>query len=216
MGTENKTMITRYKFMLLFLVTLISLRGYPQEAKEQLLEKEIYQVVEELTFMYDYDQALREYHIYKTFNKAITDSLELLDNESRERYVETKQYKSNFETIILTKYIVPSDARHTERLLEIVKTYGFPSMKRLKRYYKGTFDKEFNPLIIFIHSPKKYFDELKIVMEKEYKQKRISKCQYGYLLWHLNGRNNLSYFLDYGYKYIETNGIRRLAPVDCE
>jgi len=73
---------------------------------------------------------------------------------------------------------------HTERMIEITKKYGFPSVKRIKKYYSKDFvNPEFNPLIIFIHSPKKYWRKLKELMLNEYNNGTINQCQYGYMLW---------------------------------
>ncbi len=51
------------------------------DIKEKRFEQKIDTIVEELIFSYEYDQALREYLIYKTFDKAVTDSIENLENE---------------------------------------------------------------------------------------------------------------------------------------
>ena len=116
-----------------------------------------------------------------------------------------KKVKS--KNLIWKKYIKPMDAEHTKRMIEITKKYGFPRVKRIKKFYNKDFiDPEFNPLIIFIHSPKKYWKELKILMLKEYKNGNINQCQYGYTLWQFTGRKNFQPMLDNGFEMVEENG----------
>jgi hypothetical protein len=103
------------------------------------------------------------------------------------------------------------DAQHTDRMIEITKKYGFPSIERIKKYYKKEFvDPEFNPLIIFIHSPKKYWEGLKELMLNEYKTGIINQCQYGYALWQFSGRKSFKPMLENGFIMVEENGKKTL------
>ncbi|UJH90963.1 hypothetical protein LZ575_20145 [Antarcticibacterium sp. 1MA-6-2] len=54
-----------------FFITSLS---FSQSAKEELFRQDVAALVEEMEFMYGYDQLLREYLIYKSFNKSETDS----------------------------------------------------------------------------------------------------------------------------------------------
>ena len=196
------------KLKLLILSILLSNTIYSQSAKDLLLQKDIDVLVEEMEFMYGYDQTMREYTIFKTFDKSETDRIEKLPDSLRVEEMKNGKFVSDsISKLIFRKYINPMDAEHTERMIEITKKYGFPSTERIKKYYNKEFaDPEFNPLIIFIHSPRKYWDELKELMLNEYQNGVINQCQYGYLLWQFTGRQSFKPMLDNGYKLIEENG----------
>ncbi len=205
------------KLKLLIFSILLSNTIYSQSAKDSLLQRDINVLVEEMEFMYGYDQTMREYTIFKTFDKSETDRIENLPDSLRvEEMKKLKFVSDSISKIIYKKYINPMDAKHTERMIEITKKYGFPSTKRIRKYYKKEFaDPEFNPLIIFIHSPKKYWDELKELMLKEYQNGIINQCQYGYLLWQFTGRKSFQPMLDNGYEMIKENGKTTLKST-CE
>ncbi len=99
----------------LFLVTLLitnSICG--QNAKDNLLERDISFLVEEMLFMYDYDQALREYTQYKTFDKNETNRIENLNDSLRQyEIVKRKFISDSLKTKIWKDYINPKDAVHT-------------------------------------------------------------------------------------------------------
>lgn|SRR5690554_532359 len=202
------------KSKLLIFSILISNTIYSQSSKDSLLKKDINVLVEEMEFMYGYDQTMREYTIFKTFDKSETDRIENLPDSLRVEEMKNRKFVSDsISKLIFRKYINPMDAEHTERMIEITKKYGFPSTERIKKYYNKEFvDPEFNPLIIFIHSPRKYWDELKELMLNEYQNGVINQCQYGYLLWQFTGRQSFKPMLDNGYKLIEENGKTTLQP----
>lgn len=187
---------------------LLSTTIYSQSAKDSLLQKNINSVVEEIEFMYGYDQTMREYTIYKTFDKSETDRIENLPDSLKIEEIKKREFESDsIGKLIWKKYINPMDAEHTERMIEITKKYGFPSIERIKKYYKKEFvDPEFNPLIIFIHSPKKYWEELKELMLNEYQTGMINQCQYGYALWQFTGRKSFQPMLDNRFEMVEENG----------
>ncbi|MDX1774015.1 hypothetical protein DFR65_104196 [Oceanihabitans sediminis] len=205
------------KLKLLIFSILLCNSIYSQSAKDSLLQKDINVLVEEMEFMYGYDQTMREYTIYKTFNKSETDRIENLPDSLRiQEMIKRKFVSDSISKMIYKKYINPMDAEHTERMMEITKKYGFPSTERIRKYYKKEFvDPEFNPLIIFIHSPKKYWDELKELMLKEYQNGIINQCQYGYALWQFTGRQSLQPMLDNGFEMVEENGKTTLKST-CE
>ncbi|MGB1313569.1 MAG: hypothetical protein ACPG54_07970, partial [Bizionia paragorgiae] len=58
------------KLKLLIFSILLSNSIYSQSAKDSLLQKDINALVEEMEFMYGYDQTMREYTIFKTFDKS--------------------------------------------------------------------------------------------------------------------------------------------------
>lgn len=205
------------KLNLLIIIILLSNTIYSQSDKDLLLQKDIDVLVEEMEFMYGYDQTMREYTIYKTFDKSETNRIENLSDSLRILEMKNRKFVSDsIGNLIYTKYINPMDVSHTERMIEITKKYGFPSIDRIKKYYNKEFvDPEFNPLIIFIHSPKKYWDELKGLMLNEYKNGIINQCQYGYALWQFTGRKSFQPMLDNGFKMIVENGVKKLKST-CE
>ena len=161
-----------------------------------------------MEFMYGYDQTMREYTFYKTFDKSESNRIEELPDSLRTMELEKINFASDSLTnYIFKNYINPKDAEHTQRIIDITRKYGFPSVKRIRKYYKKEFaDREFNPVILLIHSPKKYWDELKLMMKKEYENGVISRCDYGYLLWQFTGRKSFKPMLDNGFEMKEENG----------
>lgn len=209
---------TKMKLKILVItIIFLSNNTYSQMEKDLLLKRDIIALVEEMEFMYGYDQNLREYTIYKTFDKSESNRIENLPDSLRLIEMKSRKFESDsIGKLIWKKYIIPKDAEHTERLIEITKKYGFPSIERIKKYYKKEFtDQEFNPLIIFIHSLNKYWDELKKIMLNEYKTGTINQCQYGYSLWQFTGRKSFQPMLDNGFKMVEENGKKTLKST-CE
>jgi hypothetical protein len=205
------------KFKLLIINLFLSMIIYSQNEKDILLQKNIVSLVEEMEFMFGYDQALREYIVYKTFDKSEIDRIEKLSDNLKIKEMSQRKFESDIVgTLIWKNYINPKDAEHTKRLIEITKTYGFPSVNRIQQYYKKEFiDPEFNPLIILIHSPKEFWEQLKELMKNEYQNGTINKYQYGYLLWHFTGRKSFKPMLDNGFEMVKENGISRLKST-CE
>ena len=209
--------------LILLTVTLIfTAKSFSQQATNQQkdinFEKDIDFIVEELIFMYDTDQALREYTLFKTYNKAVTDSIERLPQELMRSYLQSKKYKSDdLAKRINKEYLSPIDELNTKRIIEMTNKYGFPSLSRIKKLYKGALEEEFNPYILIVHSPKRYWDELKTLLKKELDAKHLSRCEFGHMLWHLNGRKDLNDMLSNGFKMITNeNGQEVLTAVDCE
>ena len=205
------------KLKILIFSILLSNSIYSQTAKDSLLKKDINVLVEEMEFMYGYDQTMREYTIFKTFDKSETDRIENLPDSLRVKEMENRKFESDsIGKLIWRKYINPMDAEHTEKMIEITRRYGFPSVERIKKYYKKEFtNPEFNPLIIFIHSPKEYWEELKELMLNEYRRGTINQCQYGYLLWQFTGRKSFQPMLDNGFKMVKENGKTTIKST-CE
>lgn len=201
--------------LLTAILTLSSVHSYSQSNKEELLKQDISEIVEELKFMFHYDQATREYLYFQTFDKNITDSIENLSKELRENRMRYTPVKSDsLKSKIWNTYINPMDKLHTRRLMAITKKYGFPSAQRLKKFSNDTID--FNPVILLIHSPSEFSKELIEIVEHEKDKGRIEKCDYGYLLWHFNGRSDFQPMLDNGYEMEkEEDGTFHLKAVDC-
>jgi len=73
------------------------------------------------------------------------------------------------------------DSLNTIKLIEITNKYGFPNNKRLGVYKSKAY-------MIFVHSPRTYFEEIRALINKEYNEGRISEYKKEYIFWHLNGR----------------------------
>ena len=89
--------MTKNILILLTASLLFTTKSFSQQVtnqeKEINFEKEIDFIVEELIFMYDTDQALREYTLFRTYNKAVTDSIERLPQEEIRSYMKSKKFK---------------------------------------------------------------------------------------------------------------------------
>jgi len=196
------------KFKILVLSCFLFQLSNAQSEKDLLLEQDIISLVEEMEFMYGYDQTMREYTIFKTFDKSETDSIEKLPDSLQRSTILERQFKSDsLAKTIWKEYINPKDARHTARIIEITRKYGFPSTKRIKKYYEQDFtDPEFSAGIILVHAPKKFWEELKVLMKNELEEGRIDRCTYGHLLWHFTGRKSFEPMLQNGFEMVEENG----------
>tara|TARA_B100001063_G_C16610206_1_gene475325 strand:- start:116 stop:736 length:621 start_codon:yes stop_codon:yes gene_type:complete len=205
------------KFRILIFFILFTSLSNAQSEKDLLLKKDIIALVEEMEFMYGYDQTLREYIIFKTFDKGVTDSIEKLPDSLRHKEISKRRFKSDsLARTIWKDYINPKDAIHTERLIEITRKYGFPNIKRIRKYYKDEFiDPEFSPAIIFVHAPEKFWKDLKILMKNELEEGRIDQCTYGHMLWHFTGRKSLKPMLENGFEMVEKNG-REILMSTCD
>ena len=53
------------------------------------------------------------------------------------------------------------------------------------------------------------------LIKKELVEGRISRCVYGHMLWHFNGRKNMKDLLENGFEMIKENGMTRLKST-CE
>ncbi len=206
------------KYFFLAILTITHLNICAQD-KDSLLRSDINEVVELLEFMYGYDQTLREYTIYRTFDKSETNRIESLPDSILSIEKELRNFRSDtIRNYIWKNYINPMDSAHTKILIELSEKYGFPSNKRIKEYYDKEFsDPEFSALLIFIHSPQKYWSKIEKLMTNEYNEGNINRCAYGYIKWHVNGRNDMKHFLENGYKLVEDeNGEQILKAVDCD
>lgn len=190
-----------HKYILIFLFFTTTSLTFSQSARDEIFEQDLPALIEEMEFMYGYDQLLREYTIFKSFNKNETDSIELLNDSLRSAIVKDRQFiNDTLNTFIFREYINPKDAIHTERMIAITKKYGFPGVERITKYYDKPFkDPEFSPYILLVHAPEPYWEELKLLMKKEMEKGRIDRCTYGHLLWHFTGRKSFQPLLDNGF-----------------
>lgn len=199
-------------FLLLIFFINVSIA---QVEKDSLFAKDVDILIEELRFMHGLDQGTRKYLDYGTFNKSLTDSIERLSKEEIRKIETSMKLSKASKTNIWDNFLSPIDSLKAVRLIEIIEKYGFPSTKRLEKY-SGQ-DMDFSALTILVHTPFNFKDQLLPILEKEYNAGNLQdQCEYGYLLWHLNGRSDFKYMLDNGYE-MTTNADGTFALVrKCE
>lgn len=100
-------------------------------------------------------------------------------NRLGDEYVD---YKFKHDSIYKTITVI--DSINTNKLLALTRQYGFPSKERLGTYHASAY-------FIFVHSARKYFDEIRTLINEEYDAKRISEYERAYIFWHLDGRNGM-------------------------
>gem|GEM_PF-914980 len=187
-----------------------------QSPKDSLLISDGRTVIEELTMMWNYDQALREYAQYQTFDKHVIDSIERLDAGSRKRVTDSLSWSKVSSDRLWATYITPMDHVHTKRMIELIRKYGFPSVERFQKLLGARL--KFHPYMLLLHAPKEYWNELKLLVEEERKAGNFpDRCSYGHLLWSLNGRSNLKYFLENGYVFVKNpDGSQTMTAKNCD
>lgn len=187
-----------------------------QPRKDSLLIAHKDEVRLELKMMFDIDQALRSYDDYSTFDTELADSISQLSDAEKEAYYDQYELSDSLYERLWDHYIRPVDERNTLRLIELTKKYGYPSQDRFKQLTGEELG--IMTYVLFVHSDyKKYKAEILKLVEAEIKRGNFtSRCEYGHLLWHLNGRTDMSFFLDNGYKMVKDGERTSMQPVDCD
>ncbi|HET8810000.1 MAG TPA: hypothetical protein VFM65_07030 [Flavobacteriaceae bacterium] len=72
------------------------------------------------------------------------------------------------------------DDKNIKRLIAITEKYGFPGMESLGH--------DIPIFVIFVHAAPEYFEEVRKLIEKEYKRGNVSEFEKDFIFWHLNGR----------------------------
>lgn len=172
---------------------------FAQANKDSLLAKDVDVLIEELRFMHELDQGTRKYLDYGSFNKNFTDSIERLSKEEIKVAEESLKLTKESRSKIWDNFLNPLDSLKAERMIEIIDKYGFPSEKRLRKYSDQKID--FSARTILVHTPFSFKEKMIPIIEREYKAGNLkNQCEYGYLLWHLNGRSDFKYMLENGYE----------------
>ncbi|MFB9863375.1 hypothetical protein [Rufibacter immobilis] len=202
--------------VLILVFLLISTGAVAQSKQDSLLIVDGSAIIQEMKLMWNYDQAVREYIQYQTFDKHKTDSIEALPAPVKERILDSLKLTKSYSNKVWDNYIIPFDHLHTKRMIEIIKKYGFPSNSRIEKLLN--YKMEFHTYMILLHSPKEYAQELIALVTTEHKNGNFpNKCLYGHLLWHLNGRSDMKYFLENGYVFEkQPDGQTTLVPKNCE
>ena len=85
------------------------------------------------------------------------------------------------------KYQKHEDLNNTKLLIKIIEARGWPNKDSL-----GC--KEFGPpMLIFRHAPKEYFNEIKFLIDKEFKEGRMNGLDHAFIDDHLNGRPGMNF-----------------------
>lgn len=154
--------------------------------KYDLSASEIEFLIKETDEMHEKDQGIRQ-------EFAELDVFYGVDSETNGRFLFTKdkkeilgeeytEYKRKGDSLRDIMHSI--DEVNTNKLLTLTKKYGFPSKERLGTYHASAY-------FIFVHSSRKYFDEIRSLIDKEYEAKRISEYERAYVFWHLDGRNGM-------------------------
>ena len=171
------------KLFLLILLFQCSLL-FSQSQKDELFKKDIDSIMDELRFAFQYDQAMRNYVLYKTFDSGVIDSINRSENSAE--YIIAHNFKTDKARRIWEEIIHPADKNSTQLMLQITQEYGYPGLDRIQKFYEGALPNEFNPTIILIHSPESLWPEIDRLIEIEFAAGRMLGCDYGYIKWHLS------------------------------
>ncbi len=95
---------------------------------------------------------------------------------------EIENYNKKIDSI--WNYLKIIDDSNTRELIAITKKHGFPNTERLGVYKAKAY-------FVLVHSPPEYFDELRILINQEFEEGRISEYEKWYVFWHLNGRKGM-------------------------
>ena len=83
----------------------------------------------------------------------------------------------------LEKISIQNDHRNTRRIIEITKKYGLPNPQRT--------GKPIGAWLLLHHAPVEYHEQIKPLIDREFKAKRVDSNTYRLLKWHVNGRIGL-------------------------
>jgi hypothetical protein len=153
-----------------------------------------------LAEMIESDQSIRNLSELTDPFFEILDSIRTVNNLTREVYSNlSKEEQLNWEKIAreiaekqpkgskrvrdsLWEIQLKIDKKNTKLLIDITKKRGWVSKDGLgcTEYIA--------PVIIFRPAPEKYWEEIKLLIDKEYAEKRMGRGDYGFIDNHLNGR----------------------------
>jgi len=164
----------RYSLLIFCIGLMFSCKERPttaqkEEPQDTLTRKEL---ISEVKAMYYKDQKFR----------AI---VQILDNNCLPD-TGSEAAKPKIEKIKLVDWILLSqdqakiDEHNTKELIRLTKKYGFPGILHLGH--------DVPIFLVFVHSDKAYWDEIRGLIEKEYDAGRISEFGKDYIFWHLDGR----------------------------
>jgi hypothetical protein len=151
--------------------------------KKVLSDKDRRYISRAVDSMYSNDQDIRS-------SLWQIDSIYKVGRNSTGRFLTSKQKKQklgqdyhNYENAQDSIYSIMKEINitNTRKLIEITQKFGFPSMERLKATKAKAY-------LIFVHAPKKYYEEIRSLITSEFKANRISEYEKAYIFWHINNR----------------------------
>ena len=108
----------------------------------------------------------------------VTELQMMLKSDQQYRSGSRRAYRKNYEAARAL------DSQNTRRMMEIIGTYGFPSLARFADAPEG-----FLPFGILLHAPNTLADTVKALLTEEKAAGRICVNEHAYVLWHLAGRD---------------------------
>jgi hypothetical protein len=161
-------------FVLISLTILSCSKNYDLSAADKIYLNKV------IDSMYEIDQGKRHYfhkidslYNFKMPNIKTKTALKQALGDNYESY--RKTVRDHWDDVN------KCDSLNTLELIKITKKYGFPSNTRLGVYKSKAH-------MIFVHSPRESFEEIRSLINKEFIEGRISEYAKEYIFWHLNGR----------------------------
>ncbi|QHI38684.1 hypothetical protein IMCC3317_40780 [Kordia antarctica] len=150
------------------------------------LQDQFYRGMQELEdpFFMVLDSLMDVNNLSRSEYAKLSEKEQLAFGKIARKIADTKPKISKVEEDSLMVLQKELDYKTTEKLLEIVKKYGFPDTEKLKCENYAA------PFLIFGHAPKKYWKEIDKVIEKEKLANRIGEGDYKYIKWHIGGRKD--------------------------
>lgn len=105
----------------------------------------------------------------------------LLITNMRDKMGTSSNFKLKWDSIMKIQEKI--DEYNTKELIRITKEHGFPNTNFLKEPIPAW--------LIFQHTPDKYKEEVKKILETERNKMRIPLIEYEMIIWHLNGRKGI-------------------------
>jgi len=147
--------------LLYYYIILFNFSCSPPKTKNELLERDKFEVISILDEIYTLDQEGR-----------------IKLRELKNGLLSSELY--NFKKDSLEKIQMNIDDNNTRLLIDITKKYGFPNVERI--------GKPIPAWLIFQHSSKDYFSELEKLLDNENKSRRLPDNEYAMIKWHISGR----------------------------
>ncbi|WP_430412157.1 hypothetical protein [Kordia sp.] len=168
---------------ILFLIVILT---FSCKNKYDLSVSEIEFLIKETDEMHEIDQGIRhkliDLDVYYGVDRKSYGSFLSFKDKKEILGKEYAEYRRKGDSLREVMHSI--DEVNTQKLLALTKQYGFPGKERLGTYHASAY-------FIFVHSARKYFDEIRTLINQEYEAKRISEYERAYIFWHLDGRNGM-------------------------
>lgn len=182
------------KKILLLLIVFISCNAEKKMTDSELcsvlsnlhLQDQYYRGLEELEdpFFFVLDSLMGANNLSRSEYAKLPKEEQLAFGKIARKITDSKPKISEQKQDSLMRLQKELDYKTTEKLLGIVKKYGYPDTEKLKCENYAA------PFLIFGHSPQKYWKEIDNIIEKEKLAGRIVEGDYKYIKWHIGGRKD--------------------------